>query len=359
VLQFIVKRLLYAILVLWGVVSLVFLLFNVLPGDPAKMMVGQRSDISTIEAIKKELGLDKSITLQYLKYLNDLSPVSFHNLENTENYFYLDKQKYHTLKTIKINTANALVFKAPYLRKSFQSKRDVSMIIAETLPNTFILAIVSIVFASVLGIFLGIIAAIKKESLFDRLSLLFSAFGMSLPSFFAAILIGWIFAFVLADFTGLNLTGNLYEIDNMGNGSYLQLKNLILPAFTLGIRPLAIVIQLSRNSMLDVLSQDYIRTAKAKGLSFSRIIFKHALKNSLNPVITAISGWFASLMAGVVFVEYIFGWKGLGYVIVDSLNQYDFPVIVGCVLTISIMFIIINLCVDILYAQLDPRIRLN
>jgi len=182
---------------------------------------------------------------------------------------------------------------------------------------------------------------------------------MSLPSFFAAILIGWIFAFVLADFTGLNLTGNLYEIDNMGNGSYLQLKNLILPAFTLGIRPLAIVIQLSRNSMLDVLSQDYIRTAKAKGLSFSRIIFKHALKNSLNPVITAISGWFASLMAGVVFVEYIFGWKGLGYVIVDSLNQYDFPVIVGCVLTISIMFIIINLCVDILYAQLDPRIRLN
>jgi len=111
--------------------------------------------------------------------------------------------------------------------------------------------------------------------------------------------------------------------------------------------------------MLDVLSQDYIRTAKAKGLSFSRIMFKHALKNSLNPVITAISGWFASLMAGVVFVEYIFGWKGLGYVIVDSLNQYDFPVIVGCVLTISIMFIIINLCVDILYAQLDPRIRLN
>ena len=358
-LQFIIKRLLYAILVLWGVVSLVFLLFNVLPGDPAKMMVGQRSDIATIEAIKKELGLDQSIPLQYLKYLNDLSPVSFHNIENAENYFYFDPLKYQSLTTFKLTTSKAIVFKVPYLRKSFQSKRDVSSIIAETLPNTFILALASIIFASVLGIFLGIIAAIKKESLFDRLSLLFSAFGMSLPSFFAAILIGWIFAFVLGDITGLNLTGNLYEIDDMGNGIRLQIKNLILPAFTLGIRPLAIVIQLSRNSMLDVLSQDYIRTAKAKGLSFSRIVYKHALKNSLNPVITAISGWFASLMAGVVFVEYIFGWKGLGYVIVDSLNQYDFPVIVGCVLTISILFIIINLCVDILYAQLDPRIRLN
>ncbi len=245
------------------------------------------------------------------------------------------------------------------MRRSYQSKKLVSEIIRETLPNTFILALVSIIFATVLGVFLGIIAAIKKDSLFDRSSLFFSAFGMSLPSFFAAILIGWIFAFVLGDLTGLNLTGNLYEIDDLGEGIHVQLKNLILPAFTLGIRPLAIVIQLSRNSMLDVLSQDYIRTAKAKGLSFSRIIWKHALKNSLNPVITAVSGWFASLMAGVVFIEYIFGWKGLGFIIVDSLNKYDFPVIVGCVLTISVFFIIINTFVDILYGILDPRIRIN
>jgi peptide/nickel transport system permease protein len=158
--------------------------------------------------------------------------------------------------------------------------------------------------------------------------------------------------------TGLNLTGNLYEIDDFGNGKYLQLKNLILPAFTLGIRPLSIVVQLSRNSMLDVLSQNYIRTAKAKGLSQNKIIFRHALRNSLNPVITAVSGWFASLMAGVVFVEYIFGWKGLGYVIVDALNKFDFPVVIGCVLTISVIFIVINTLVDILYMVLDPRIRI-
>jgi peptide/nickel transport system permease protein len=349
----------YALLILWGVITVIFFLFNILPGDPAKMMLGQRSDISTVESIRKELGLDKSKGMQYLKYLNDLSIISFHNEKNIESYFYLDIKKQKVKKLFNISSENIIVLKTPFLRRSYQSKKLVSEIIAETLPNTFILALTSIIFATLLGVLLGIIAAIKKDSFFDRSSLLFSALGMSLPSFFAAIIIGWIFAFVLSDITGLNLTGNLYEIDDLGNGIHLQLKNLILPALTLGIRPLAIVIQLARNSMLDVLSQDYIRTAKAKGLSFKRIIWKHALKNSLNPVITAISGWFASLMAGVVFIEYIFGWKGLGYIIVSSLNNYDFPVIVGCVLTISVIFIIINTLVDILYGILDPRIRLS
>lgn len=357
--NFLFKRLLYALLILWGVITVVFFLFNILPGDPAKMMVGQRSDISTVESIRKELGLDRSKAMQYAKYLNDLSPLSVHNITNEESYFYLDSTKYKATQLVNLPGENVLVTKIPYLRRSYQSKKLVSDIISETLPNTFILAVVSILFATILGIFLGIIAAIKKDSFYDRASLFFSAFGMSLPSFFAAILIGWIFAFVLGDLTGLNLTGNLYEIDDFGEGVHLQLKNLILPAFTLGIRPLAIVIQLSRNSMLDVLSQDYIRTAKAKGLPFKRIIWKHALKNSLNPVITAISGWFASLMAGVVFIEYIFGWKGLGFVIVDSLNKYDFPVIIGCVLTISVLFIIINTLVDILYGILDPRVRIT
>ena len=356
--RYFIKRLLYAILILWGVATLVFILFNVLPGDPARMLMGQRSDVASIEAIRKDLGLDRSKGLQYAKYLNDLSPVSIHSLDSA-SYFYLDHGTYEPYTTLIQGDKRALVLKAPYLRRSYQSRKQVSTIIGETIPNTFILAFSSIVFASLIGIFLGILAAIYKDSLFDRLSIFFSALGMSLPSFFAAILIGWIFAFVLGDITGLNLTGNLYEIDDFGEGVHLQLKNLILPAFTLGIRPLAIVIQLSRNSMLDVLSQDYIRTAHAKGLSFSRVLLRHALRNSLNPVITAISGWFASLMAGIVFVEYIFGWKGLGYVIVDALNKYDLPVVMGVVLTISVMFIIINVLVDITYALLDPRVRLR
>ena len=356
--QYLIKRLLYAVLILWGVATLVFILFNVLPGDPARMLMGQRSDVASIEAIRKDLGLDRSMGLQYVKYLNDLSPVSYHS-KDPDNYFFLDPGKYEPFTFLLQGEDGALVLKAPYLRRSYQSRKQVTTIIGETLPNTFILAVSSIVFASLIGIFLGILAAVYKDSLFDRLSIFFSAFGMSLPSFFAAILIGWIFAFVLGDITGLNLTGNLYEIDDFGRGVHLRLKNLILPAFTLGIRPLAIVIQLSRNSMLDVLSQDYIRTAHAKGLKFSRVLFHHALRNSLNPVITAVSGWFASLMAGIVFVEYIFGWKGLGYVIVDALNKYDLPVVMGVVLTISLMFIIINVLVDLTYALLDPRVRLH
>jgi peptide/nickel transport system permease protein len=214
-------------------------------------------------------------------------------------------------------------------------------------------------FATIAGIITGIFAALKKGSFFDNVALLVTSVGMSLPSFFAAILIGWIFAFLLGKYTGLNLTGNLWEYNNYGDGPVLMLKNLILPALTLGIRPLSVIMQLSRNSMLDVLSQDYIRTAKAKGLSDKAMILNHALRNMMNPVITAISGWFASLLAGVVFIEYVFGWKGLGYVIVTALNNYDFPLVMGCVLMISFIFVIINIIVDILYGLLDPRIRIS
>jgi peptide/nickel transport system permease protein len=182
---------------------------------------------------------------------------------------------------------------------------------------------------------------------------------MSLPSFFAAILNAWIFAFVLAHITHLNMTGSLYSVDDLGRGEYLDLKNLILPAFTLGIRPLAIIVELTRNSLLDVLSQDYIRTAKAKGLSPRRILLKHALKNALNPVVTAATGWLASLLAGAVFVEYIFDWKGIGLVIVNALDKYDFPVIMGAVLFISVILILINIFADIMYGLIDPRVRIK
>ena len=180
---------------------------------------------------------------------------------------------------------------------------------------------------------------------------------MSLPSFFAAILIAWFFAFILADYTGLSMFGSLYSVDDFGNGEYIDLKNLILPALTLGIRPLAVICELTKSTMKEVLQQDYIRTAKAKGLSKFQIITKHALRNTLNPVVSSISGWFASLIAGAVFVEYIFDWKGVGVVIVDSLEKYDFPVLMGSLIVICVMLIIINILTDITYAALDPRIK--
>lgn len=358
-LQFILKRFLYSILVVWGVVTLVFFLFHIIPGDPARMVMGQRTDEASLQAVRKDLGLDRSTTTQYIKYLNDLSPISIHNHKNSESYIYLDGALYKVALTVPITSKRAIVLKAPYLRRSYQSGKAVSLIISETLPNSFILALSAIIFATVLGIILGVIAAITKDSWLDRFLIFFSALGMSLPSFFAAILFGWLFAFVLKDYTGLNLTGNLWEMDLMGEGVKLQLKNLILPVITLGIRPLAIVTQLSRNSLLETLSQDYIRTAKAKGLTFSKVIRRHALKNSMNPVVTAVSGWFASLMAGVVFIEYIFGWKGLGFVVVEALNSYDIPLVIGSVLTISIIFVVVNFAVDIIYSLLDPRVSIS
>lgn len=357
--SFIVKRILYGLLVLFGVITLVFVLFNVLPGDPARMMLGQRADIATVDAINKDLGRDKPLMTQYLNFLNDLSPLSWHNKFDKESYWYLDSLKYgHPVSLIKSGNG-VLVLKKPYLRRSYQSKRKVTQIISEALPNTFLLALVSIVFAMILGVVIGIFAAMKKGTLFDHLSLFFSVLGMSLPSFFAAILFAWIFAFLLADYTGLSMFGSLYSVDDLGRGEYLDLKNLILPAFTLGIRPLGIVAELTRNSLLEVMSQDFIRTAKAKGLSKITIVTRHALKNALNPVVTAVTGWFASLMAGAVFVEYVFDWKGMGVVIVDALEKYDFPVVMGAVLTVSVMLVIINIFADVVYGLLDPRVRYN
>ena len=353
-----IRKILYSLLVVWGVVTLVFLIFNILPGDPARMMVGQRADEATVEAIRHELGLNEPVVKQYLGYLNNLSPLSYHTYNQENVLFYLDREKYGTPGILfSLKGKWAVVLKAPYMGKSFQSRKSVSSIILGALPNSLVLAFVSILVGTILGILLGIFAAIWKDSLFDRLALFFSALGMSFPSFFAAIIIGWVFAYLLSDLTGLNLTGNLYEVDDLGGGIRLVLKNLILPSLTLAIRPLSVIMQLSRNSLLDVLSQDYIRTAWAKGLSFTRIIYKHALRNALNPVITAVSGWFASLMAGVIFVEYIFGWKGLGFVIVNALNNYDFPLVLGSVVFISVIFVIINILVDIAYAIIDPRVR--
>lgn len=345
-------------LTLFGVITVIFFLFTVLPGDPARMMLDQNENSEQLALIKKKYGFDKPVSTQYLYYLNDLSPVSFHST-NADDYTYLSEGKYSALRLFTIG-GTTTVIKTPYLRESFQkSGKKVTQVIGDTLPNTIVLAIFAIVIAIVIGIIFGIISALYKDTWIDRTIALVSTLGMSLPSFFAAILFAWVFGFVLHKVTGLEMTGSLYEVDDFGEGSYIKWKNIILPAIVLGIRPLGVVIQLMRNSLLEVLNQDYIRTARAKGLSELRIIRKHALKNALNPVVTAISGWFASMLAGAVFVEYIFGWNGLGKEVVEALNTLDLPVIMGSVLVIAATFVIINILVDLIYAYLDPRIRLS
>ncbi|MEM1001534.1 MAG: ABC transporter permease [Bacteroidota bacterium] len=352
----IIRKLLYALFTLFGVVTVIFFLFNVLPGDPAKMMLGQNQNADQIAAVKKKYGFDQPISKQYLYYLNDLSLLSVHS-NSPDDYTYLSDSKY-TYLSIYSGTNNTWVFKWPYLRESFTKQgKKVSQVISETLPNTFVLAISAILIAISLGIVLGVISALKKDTFLDRSIQIISTVGMSVPSFFSAIIFAWFFGYVLHEFTNLEMTGSLYELDDFGETVELKWKNLILPAIVLGIRPLAVVIQLMRNSLLEVLSQDYIRTARAKGLSELQVVKNHAIKNALNPVVTAISGWFASMLAGAVFVEYVFGWNGLGKEIVNALNTLDLPVIMGAVLVIAIIFITINILVDFVYAWLDPRVK--
>ena len=187
----------------------------------------------------------------------------------------------------------------------------------------------------------------------------FSTIGISVPSFLSAIIFAWIFGYVLSDITNLNMTGSLYELSDSGEYYELKLKNLILPSLVLGIRPISIISMLMRNSMIQTLNQNYILTAYSKGLSKYKVVVNHCLKNSLNPVVTALSGWFASLLAGSVFVEYIFAWNGLGKEIVDALNNMDLPVVMGSVIFISLIFVIINILVDLIYAWIDPRVRIE
>ena len=348
-LKYIARRTVYGLLVLIGVVMLVFFLFQGF-GDPSRLVMGQSGDSATQASIRKELYLDQPKWKQFIFYLNDVSPICIHTKEDIEK---------KTLKGLFIGGHTKFGLKIPYLRRSYQSKREVGKILMEALPATLILAFTAMLIAVVIGIPLGVIAAVKQNTWLDTSSIFASIVGISAPSFFMGIIIAYVFGFLLSSWTGLHITGNWFDIDEITGEKHLALRNLILPAITLGIRPLAIITQLTRSAMLDVLDEDYIRTAYAKGLSKRSVVWKHALRNALNPVITAITGWFAELLAGAFFVEYIFGWKGIGLVTVDALGKLDFPVVMGSVLVSATFFILINILADILYGIVDPRVSMH
>ncbi len=347
--RFLAQKLLFLFSVLLGLVVFIFIMFASLP-SPEQILIGQRSDKATTEAIVKDLGLDQSKAIQFAWYINDLSPISIYQMDSKKR---IKVSGYSIFKT---KTRDVIV-KLPYLRTSFIKKQPVSTILADAFVGTLVLAFASLLFALALGIPLGVLAARKKGSFLDNAIVGISTIGISVPSFFSAMLFAWLFGFVWKKYTGLSMTGSLWEIDPMGNGRVLALKNLILPALALGIRPLAVFIQLTRNTMVDVLHMDYIRTARAKGLSERKVIWKHAFPNAVNPLVTSIGGWLSSLLAGAFFTEYIFNWKGLGKVTIEALQQSDLPVIMGTVLFTACMFFIINLFTEMLYFWLDPRLR--
>lgn len=347
--RYLLRRLFYGLLVLLGVVVTVFFLFQGF-GDPSRLVIGQRADAATQDNIRKEMYLDQPRWKQFVFYLNDISPVGIHTRAEI-------RQK--GIRGIFIGGGNTVVaLKWPYLRRSYQSKREVWDILMEALPGTLVLALSAMALATVLGIGLGVLAAVKKGTWMDTTSIFVSVLGISAPSFFMGILIAYVLGFVLSGVTGLHMTGSLFDTDPFA-GRQLQLRNLILPALTLGIRPMAIIAQLTRGSLLDTLDQDFIRTAYAKGLSKRVVVWKHGLRNALNPVITAITGWFAELLAGAFFVETIFGWKGIGKVTVDALEKLDFPVVMGSVLVSSFFFILVGVLSDLLYGIIDPRVRIT
>lgn len=438
-LKFILKKILYGFLVLWGVITVVFFLF-LATGDPdetARNYAGNRATKESVEEIKKNLNLDIPLHKRYLLYLNDISPISIYNPSVKESKIYLDTSKYKASKLISFSNNRVLVFKYPYLGRSQKNGDNVSDIVLDKLPETAILAFFAIVLGSMLGIFLGITTAIYKGSFIDRSALILATLGMSAPSFYLGIIIMWVGAtlwgeqsylpalpfiglglgiiyavllnrrvakkrmrnfswafigesaykgmlyatllwllifvvnavfgnntiwgsdlYITFGGTGLEPTGTFFAQDDYGD-DYLNWKAIILPAITLGIRPLSVILQLTRSSMLDVLNQDYIRTAKAKGLAQYKVIVKHALKNALNPVVTAISGWFGSLLAGALFVEQIFSWNGIGKAIYTAIIDNDTPLIIGAVVFIAIIFTFINIIVDLIYGMLDPRVRVR
>jgi len=305
---YILKRILLFIPTLLGITLITFILMQYMPGDPVTAMVGERASPETIAQIRTELGLDKSLTYQYFMYLKRLG--------------------------------------TGQLGRSYYTNRKISEDLLQKFPNTARLALAAMLFASVIGIGMGVFAASKRGTNWDRVVTLLSVGGISIPVFWLGLALMLLFAFYL----------QWLPPSGMGNGSLI---NIILPAITLGTFSLSYIVRVTRSTMLETLSQPYVAAARAKGLSESNVVFKHALKNALIPVVTLIGLDLGSYLNGAVLTETIFGWDGLGRYALDGILKRDYPVIMGVVLFGAVVFVTMNLLVDISYHFLDPRVRVR
>ncbi|HAX90166.1 MAG TPA: peptide ABC transporter permease [Cyanobacteria bacterium UBA11370] len=332
--QYIGKRLINLLPVLLGITLLVFTLLHLIPGDPAVIILGERATPEQVAALREQLGLNQPLPLQYLTFLWNL---------------------------VRFDFGTSIISGIPIIDE-----------IRTRWPATFELSVAAIIVAIALGIPIGVLAAVRKNQLADNLSTIGSLVGVSMPVYWLGLLLIYLFAVNLnwlppsgriSIETGLNfqpITG-FYVLDALlqFNIKLLQdvLCHLILPALTLGTIPLAILARITRSAMLEVLSQDYIRTARAKGVPERWVILKHALKNALLPVVTIIGLQFGTLLGGAILTETIFSWPGIGSWIYEGILARDYPVVQGGVVFVSVSFVLINLLVDISYALLDPRIK--
>lgn len=332
--RYIGKRLLNLIPVLLGITLLVFAFLHLIPGDPAVVMAGERATPEQVAALREQLGLNQPLPLQYLVFLGNL---------------------------LRLNFGTSIISGVPIAEE-----------IRTRWPATFELSVAAMLVATILGIPAGVLAAVRKNSAVDNLTMSGSLLGVSLPVYWLGLLLVYLFAVNLqwlppsgrisidAGFNFKPITG-FYVLDALLQGNFKAIKDvlshLILPAVTLGTIPLAILARITRSAMLEVLSQDYIRTARAKGLLERWVIFKHALKNALLPVVTIIGLQFGTLLGGAILTETIFSWPGIGSWIYEGILSRDYPVVQGGVVFVAVAFVIINLLIDLSYAFLDPRIQ--
>ena len=313
--------------VVWGSFTLVFLMFTAVP-DPARQLAGQQADPEVIADLRAQFGLDLPVHQRYFRWLSDLSPVG--------------------------PTADGWGMRWPSLGQSYVLSEGVGELLLSAFPATMLLATSAMLIALILGIPLGLLAARSPGSVVDRVLVGGSVLGMSAPSFFMAVLVGYLFAVRWGPWTGLPLTGSLWDLSTDGS-RVVAWRNLVLPALTLGMRPLAVLAQLTRGAALEVLAAPHVRTARAFGASPGEVLRGHVFRNAMNPVLTSASGWLAQLLAGAVFVEFVFGWRGLGFLLFDALEQQDLPVVMGGVMLVSLMFVLVNALTDRAYRWLDPR----
>jgi len=339
-----VKRIGLGILSLIMVVLLITSIIFLSPVDPARLTFGQQFDSEMLEQKRKSLGLDLPLRTQLRYYLRDVSPLVF-----TQSL--PDHLTSYTFTKVPLGLTD-LIIKRPYLRESYQSGRAVSQMILQALPSTLLLAVSAILIALILGIVFGLISALHEGNWIDDFLLTLSTLGYSIPSYVSAIVFALIFGYLLHHLTGLNIQGGLKVLNDLGDEVWMP-RNLILPAIALGIRPVSVILQITRIAALDVLEQPYVLLAKAKGLTQKAILLKYVLRNSLNPILTATTGWFASLLSGAFFVESVFNFRGFGQLTITALLNYDVPLLLGCILTVSVLFIIINMSLDGIYRWID------
>ena len=302
--KFILKRLIMLIPVLLGVSFIVFSILSFTPGDPVEMRLGENYSEEAYDAMREEMGLNAPFLVRYVKYIVNAVQGDFGTSYRTSN---------------------------PVVEE-----------LAARLPNTILLSVVAMFFAILVGIPLGVISATHQYSAVDNVSMVGALFGVSMPNFWLGLMLIVIFASGLGWFPSSNFD---------------SWKSIVLPAVTLSVNSLAMITRMTRSSMMETIRQDYIRTARAKGLKESAVTIKHALRNAMIPIVTTVGLQFGFSLGGAVLVETVFAWPGIGRLLVECIKLKDTPVVVACVLVLATMFSIINLCIDILYAFLDPRIR--